>query len=40
MVDEGVVDKIDMADCLETLLQQNSRLPKDLIYERINAYRL
>jgi len=40
MVDEGVVDKTDMADCLETLLQQNSRLPKDLIYERINAYRL
>lgn len=40
MVDEGVVDKTDMADCLEALLHQNSRLPKDLIYERINAYRL
>ena len=24
----------------ETLLQQNSRLPKDLINERINTYRL
>lgn len=39
MVDEGVVDCKEMADCLETLLQQNSRLPKDLIYDRINTYR-
>lgn len=39
MVDEGVVDCKEMADCLEILLQQNSRLPKDLIYERIDAYR-
>ena len=39
MVDERVVDCKEMADCLETLLKQNSRLPKDLIYERIDAYR-
>lgn len=39
MVNEDVVDGNEMADCLETLLKQNSRLPKELIRERINLYR-
>ena len=39
MVDNCVVNGKEMADCLEALLRQNSRLPKDLIYERINMYR-
>ena len=39
MVNEDVVDGNEMADCLETLLKQNSRLPKELIRERIDLYR-
>ncbi len=39
MVVDGVVDKMQMADCLERLLQNNCRLPKSIIRERIDSYR-
>lgn len=39
MVDNKVIDKRKMANCLEKLLSINSRLPKSLIIERIESYR-